>query len=162
MSILSLLIRESPVRKWHIYTCRHCVGFLIFRKLINIDNWSQRNSYWIDIDSQFQAKDSHSHKSHSHHNQQSSNKYSGENKDGRAQKRAYGTLESWSDGSRDRWVLTLTHAVIGQCRNSSGVHTWISTPFPIRITLIRITLHGMDSYINPLLRLPLWQPFNPD
>ena len=42
---------------------------------------------------------------------------------------------------------------------SSRVHTWISKPIPIRITLIRITFHDMESYFKHESRLPIWQPF---
>ena len=48
-----------------------------------------------------------------------------------------------------------------QC-NISRVHTWISKPFPIRITLIRITFNGMASYFKHESRLPIWQPFDLD
>ena len=35
----------------------------------------------------------------------------------------------------------------------SRVHTLKSKPFPIQITLIRMTFHGMDSYFEPESRL---------
>ena len=45
-------------------------------------------------------------------------------------------------------------------QNYSRVLTWISKPFPIQFTLIRMTFHGMDRYFKPELRLPFWQPFD--
>ena len=41
----------------------------------------------------------------------------------------------------------VTHQCITQ-RHVSRVHTWLSKPIPIRITLIRMTFHGIDNFWN--------------
>ena len=46
--------------------------------------------------------------------------------------------------------------------HSSCVHIWTSKPFPIRITVIRMTFQGMDSYFKSESRLTIWQSFNTD
>ena len=52
---------------------------------------------------------------------------------------------------------TVCSIAIGICTllSKKTNYTWISKPFPIRITLIRITFNGMTSYFNHESRLPI-------
>ena len=59
-------------------------------------------------------------------------------------------------------ILTSLVSSSTQLHTTSRVNTWVSKPFPIRITLTRITFHGMNGYFKPDWRQPLGQPFDPD
>ena len=54
----------------------------------------------------------------------------------------YGLLFWITNG--DLFLLIFNYAFI-----NSRVHSWISQPFPIQISLMRMTFHGTDSYLRP-------------